>query len=160
MSPALRCRQCSHSARGSAGLTRPIARQGTGRCASSRDKRVRTACASASCAAEVGMELRIAAPTRPRRKDPKLRCCHCPTNFACCRRSPPDLQQPSSASGLQGGEAPPSEPLIPRPIPATTEMVEHWISSGFRQLTNISTKIPPEVGERVLWRGVKTGRRR
>ena len=41
-----------------------------------------------------------------RRKDSKLWCCHCPTNFACLSRSPPGLQQPSSASGLQGGRGP------------------------------------------------------
>ena len=31
--------------------------------------------------------------------------------------------------------------------------------SCFKPLTNISTEIPPEVGESVLWRGVKTDRR-
>ena len=73
---------------------------------------------------------------------------------------PPDLQKPGSASGLHGGEVLPAEQLIPPPpIAATTEMVEHWISTGFRPLTNISTKVPPEIGESVLWRGVKTGRR-
>ena len=71
---------------------------------------------------------------------------------------PPGLQQPSSASGIQGGEAHKSEPLIPPPIPATSEEVEHWMSSCFKPLTNISTKNPPEVGESILWRGVKTGR--
>ena len=68
------------------------------------------------------------------------------------------LQQPSSASSGHGGEAHKSEPLIPPPIPATSEEVEHWMSSCFKPLTNISTKNPPEVGESILWRGVKTGR--
>ena len=43
-------------------------------------------------------------------------------------------------------------------MPATTELVEQWVSENFKQLTNISTKIPPQIGESVLWRGVKTGR--
>ena len=32
------------------------------------------------------------------------------------------------------------------------------MSKSFEPLTNISTKTPPEVGESVLWRGVKTGK--
>ena len=54
--------------------------------------------------------------------------------------------------------APPSDESIPSSIPATTELVEQWVSENFKQLTNISTKIPPQIGESVLWRGVKTGR--
>ena len=46
---------------------------------------------------------------------------------------------------------------IPTPIPATTEDVETWLLSGFKKLTDISTKMPPECGESVLWRGVKMG---
>ena len=72
---------------------------------------------------------------------------------------PPGVQQPSSASGPQGGDYHPSVPSIPPPIAATTEMVEQWISEGFQRLTNLSNKQPPEVGESVLWRGVKTGKR-
>ena len=37
-------------------------------------------------------------------------------------------------------------------------MVEEWVSSSFTKLRNISAKVPPEVGESVLWRRVKTGR--
>ena len=66
----------------------------------------------------------------------------------------------SSPAVLQGctGASPPSDPLIPSPIPATTEEVEEWVSSSFRPLTNISTTTPLEVGASVLWRGVKTGK--
>ena len=69
------------------------------------------------------------------------------------------LQQPSASSGLQGAAAFIPEAVIPPPIAATTEMVEHWITSSFRPLRNLSGKCPPEVGEQVLWRGVKTGKR-
>ena len=68
------------------------------------------------------------------------------------------LRQPGSASELHGGEAIPSEPLIPPPLPATTAIVENWISTCFRLLTDICTKIPPEIGESVLWRGARIGR--
>ena len=47
---------------------------------------------------------------------------------------------------------------MPPAIAATTEEVEEWMRSGFKKLTNISTKSPPEVGEPVLWRGVRTGK--
>ena len=69
------------------------------------------------------------------------------------------LRQPGSASERHGGEGPPGEPLIPPPIPATSELVEEWISTNYQPLTNISTNNPPEVGESILWRGVKTGPR-
>ena len=72
---------------------------------------------------------------------------------------PFDLQQPGSASGLHVTDVPPSEPLIPPPLAATTELIEHWISTIFQKLTDISTKEPAEVGETILWRGVKSGRR-
>ena len=55
---------------------------------------------------------------------------------------PPAVQQASSSSGLHGAEAPPSDPLMPPPIPATTEHVEEWVSTRFKPLTNISTKNP------------------
>ena len=67
----------------------------------------------------------------------------------------PDALQPGSASASPGGEAPPSDEGIPPAIAATTELVEEWVSGSFKQLTNISTKIPPEIGESVLWKGVK-----
>ena len=47
---------------------------------------------------------------------------------------------------------------IPPPIAATTEVVEEWIREGLTQLVNLSGKIPPEVGESILWRGVKKGK--
>ena len=72
---------------------------------------------------------------------------------------PPPAPQPGSPSGIEGVEAPPpSEPLIPAPIQAKTEEVEEWVSSNFKPLTNLSTKTPPEIGENILWRGVKTGK--
>ena len=67
--------------------------------------------------------------------------------------------QPSSSSGSHGGEAPPADPVMPSPIASTTEEVEEWVSTTFTKLTNISTTSPPSIGESVLWRGVKTGRR-
>ena len=94
-----------------------------------------------------------------RRKVSQLWSCHCPTNLVADADLPFALRQSGSASELHGGEALSREPFIPSPIPATTEMVEHWISTHFQPLTNVSTKIPPEIGESVLWRGVKTGRR-
>ena len=57
-----------------------------------------------------------------------------------------------------GARPHPDDPSIPPPIPATTEEVEEWFSGSFKKLTNISRKSPPEVGESVLWRGVKTGK--
>ena len=44
------------------------------------------------------------------------------------------------------------------PIMATTEEIESWMQESYRKLTNLSTKSPPEVGESVLWRSVKTGK--
>ena len=32
------------------------------------------------------------------------------------------------------------------------------MAEEFRPLTNLSTKVPPEIGESVLWRGVKVGK--
>ena len=45
----------------------------------------------------------------------------------------------------------------PHPIAASPDEVERWIAETFKPLTSISTKMPPEIGESVLWRGVKTG---
>ena len=33
------------------------------------------------------------------------------------------------------------------------------MTTNYKRRTNISTKSPPEVGESVLWRGVKKGRK-
>ena len=70
---------------------------------------------------------------------------------------PAALQSASSAS-MHSHVAVPPDAEIPVPIAATTEDVEEWMRTSFKKLTNISTKVPPEVGESVLWRGVKTGR--
>ena len=56
-------------------------------------------------------------------------------------------------------ENPPSPVTCPPPIAATTEEVEQWIAETFRPLNNLSLKTPPEIGESILWRGVKTGPR-
>ena len=64
---------------------------------------------------------------------------------------PPILQASSSCAAVI--------PEIPPPIAATTQDVEEWMTTGYKPLTNISQKIPPEVGESILWRGVKTGKK-
>ena len=64
---------------------------------------------------------------------------------------------PTASAAAPLTEEPPSVAPMPPPIAATTEEVEDWLRSGFKKLKNISTKTPPEVGEPVLWRGVKTG---
>ena len=64
---------------------------------------------------------------------------------------PPILQASSSCAA--------AIPEIPPPIAATTQDVEEWMTTGYKPLTNISQKIPPEVGESILWRGVKTGKK-
>ena len=46
----------------------------------------------------------------------------------------------------------------PVPIAATSELVDSWIAGCFTPLHNLSRNIPPEIGESILWRGVKTGR--
>ena len=78
---------------------------------------------------------------------------------------PPTLVDPSdlpeairSVSSVLVKEDPCKDDDTPPPIPATTEDVEMWMETGFRKLTNMSTKSPPEVGDSVLWRGVKTGK--
>ena len=48
--------------------------------------------------------------------------------------------------------------MPPEPIPATQEEIEQWMCETFKAL-NFSNNIPPEVGEEVLWRGVKLGKR-
>ena len=73
---------------------------------------------------------------------------------------PAAKQQASTPSKLPPPPPPPrrSAGLIPPPVPCTTEQVEDWMRQTFRPLKNMSTKIPPEVGESVLWRGVKIGK--
>ena len=52
--------------------------------------------------------------------------------------------------------APASE--IPQPIAATTSEVEEWIESGYTRLVDLSSKIPPEIGESILWKGLRKGK--
>ena len=47
---------------------------------------------------------------------------------------------------------------IPQPIAATTSEVEGWIQSGYTKLVNLSSKVPPEVGESILWKGLRRGK--
>ena len=48
--------------------------------------------------------------------------------------------------------------VVTRVFSLTIVVVEQWIQTGFRPLTNFSSKVSPEVGESVLWRGVCKGR--
>ena len=67
---------------------------------------------------------------------------------------PPEAQTPLElATGLD------AEPTfeIPPPIAATTQNVEEWIQNGYTELVNLSGKVPPEIGESILWRGIKKG---
>ena len=60
---------------------------------------------------------------------------------------PPDIQ-----------EGPWTSPTIPPPIAAKPEEIQGWISANYRRLTNLCVQKPPNVGDSILWRGVKTGR--
>ena len=62
-----------------------------------------------------------------------------------------------SSSGLQGEEFPPTTRRPPPPIVATSELIELWMQENFTPLMNLSTNNPPEVGDDILWRGLKTG---
>ena len=42
--------------------------------------------------------------------------------------------------------------VAPAPIPVTLDEIDEWMSTGFQPLSQISKKMPPEVGESVLWR--------
>ena len=66
--------------------------------------------------------------------------------------------QQAASSSSHGGGAPPDPPLIPTAIAASTEQVEEWVQTSFRPLTNLSRNNPPEIGDNVLWRGVKVGK--
>ena len=70
----------------------------------------------------------------------------------------PHLFPAQSSSASDGFELLPTGPQYPPPIPVTPEEVAEWMSTGFRPLSQMSTKMPPEIGESVLWRGVKHGR--
>ena len=69
---------------------------------------------------------------------------------------PLPLQQTWTSSEAQ--DALGFDVIPPPPVAATSEMVEEWVSSLYRPLTNISTEIPPPVGASVLWRGIKPGK--
>ena len=56
----------------------------------------------------------------------------------------------------QPSACPPAS-TCPNAIAASPDEVESWIAEIFKPLTSISTKMPAEIGESVLWRGVKTG---
>ena len=71
---------------------------------------------------------------------------------------PPPDQPASSSEDMPTAQAVSFSPT-PTPIAPTTDDVEDWITSGYTPLTNISAKVPPEVDEMVLWRGVKLGKR-
>ena len=47
---------------------------------------------------------------------------------------------------------------IPDPIAATTSEVEEWIESGYTRLVDLSSKVPPEIGESILWKGLRKGK--
>ena len=84
------------------------------------------------------------------------------------RVPPPSVVDPSDlpfpydgpASSSAGPHANPTrgDDEAPTPIAATTDDVEAWMAAEFRMLTDLSTKVPPEIGESVLWRGVKVGK--
>ena len=71
---------------------------------------------------------------------------------------PPPAQQASSSSDQQCSAPIPTQPAYPPPIPVSPEKIDEWIAENFRPLGRVSSKMPPEIGEEVLWRGVKTGR--
>lgn len=68
---------------------------------------------------------------------------------------PPEAREPLELGSDLGT---PLTSRIPPPIAATTENVEEWIQNGFRELVNLSGKIPPELGESIIWRGLKKGK--
>ena len=49
--------------------------------------------------------------------------------------------------------------VVTRVFSLTIVVVEQWIQTGFRPLTSFSSKVLPDVGESVLWRGVCKGRK-
>ena len=72
---------------------------------------------------------------------------------------PESLRSEIFGDAAEAAEPPAEEEAqAPCPIMPTTEEIESWMQSTFRKLTNFSTKSPPEVGESVLWRNVKTGK--
>ena len=92
-------------------------------------------------------------------KDAKYGPAVAPTGEASLDEFLVDLQQPCSSSGLQTAEALADLSLLPHPNAATSEEVEEWITEGFKWLTNISTNMPPRVGDSILWRSITSGPR-
>ena len=83
-----------------------------------------------------------------------------PPSVPSAEELPVELQRPSSSSGAFEVDLLPEPSLPPDPIAATSEEVEEWMRSSFRPITNLDTNdrsFPPEVGDNILWRGVKTG---
>ena len=72
---------------------------------------------------------------------------------------PASASEPSSKKAKQEIKRSPELVGPPVPIYATTEQVEEWMMESFRPLTGLSNKMPPDVGDSVLWRGVKMGKR-
>ena len=64
---------------------------------------------------------------------------------------------PSGSSSSQNVDLASSPQMWPNPIPATTDDIEEWMRCNFRPLTNICCSFPPQVGDSILWRGVKMG---
>ena len=71
---------------------------------------------------------------------------------------PESLRSEIFGDAAEAAEPPAEEEDVPLPIMPTTEEIESWMQSSFRKLTDLSTKSPPEVGESVLWKGVKKGK--
>ena len=80
-----------------------------------------------------------------------------PPSVASAHEFPSGLQQPSNSSRAQTTEAPPVPSLIPNPIAATSDGVEEWINESFKPLTNIITKLSPNIGGSILWRVLTRG---
>ena len=55
---------------------------------------------------------------------------------------------------------------VPTPLPKgcpqyetpSPEKIDQWVKDNFTPMTNLSSEIPPRVGQQVLWRGMKKGR--
>ena len=76
--------------------------------------------------------------------------------------SPAELAQigllSSSSAAMAISDAVMSTPKqCPDPIPATFQQIETWLRQSYRPL-EVSHNNPPEIGECVLWRGVRTGK--
>ena len=83
------------------------------------------------------------------------------------------LQKKRQRITASSSSGPPDE-TFPRPVPVasnqlpegcpepekpTSLQVEQWVNSEYMPMTNLSWESPPRVGQQVLWRGVKKGKR-